>query len=181
MLRGIMPALLPGLPALLAGALVATQALAAEAVAEVTLATTVDKVETTLDTGGRVKRQLVPAESVVPGEELRYTIRFTNESDTLVDAGRIVITNPVPDGTRYLAGSAAGESSVVEFSLDGETFDTQEPAAESASPAPETQNPGAQSAERTADSAGVHSIRWTFQKDLAPGESSAVFFHVRML
>lgn len=167
-------------------ALVAGLALAADqAVAEVTLATEVVKVETTLDAGGRVKRQLIPAESVIPGEELRYTITFTNESEALVDGGRIVITNPVPDGTRYVPGSAGGEAALVEFSRDGESFDQTEPAAESASPAPAQAGAAAtmEGVEAVPDDDGsaVHSIRWTYQEDLQPGASAVVFFHVRML
>lgn len=170
--------------------------LCAAAHAEVKLETSVGKVETTLDAGGRVKRELVPAEDVLPGEELRYTITFTNDSETVVDAERIVITNPIPDGTRYVPGSAGGDWSVVEFSTDGDTFTGIEPD-DIASPLPGAATPGggapgtgapaaAQSgspapAEAEADSGGVRSLRWTYRHDLAPGASDQVFFHVRML
>lgn len=139
------------------------------AAAEVVLDTSVTKVETTLDAGGRVKRELLPADDVVPGEELRYTITFTNDSDVPVDAQRIVITNPVPEGTRYVPGSAGGEGSRVEFSGDGETFDVSEPEA-----------PGSATGE-PAEPPPVQSLRWTFQRELAPGDSGEVYFHVRML
>ncbi len=142
---------------------------ATDAAAEVVLDTAVTKVETTLDAGGRVKRELLPADDVVPGEELRYTITFTNESETPVDAQRIVITNPVPEGTRYVPGSAGGEGSRVEFSGDGETFDVSEPEAP------------AGAAGVPAEPPPVHSLRWTYQRELAPGDSGEVFFHVRML
>ena len=137
--------------------------------AEVTLETGVSKVETTLDNAGRVKRELVPVEEVVPGEELRYTITFTNESKVPVDPDRIIITNPIPDGTRYVPGSAGGEDAVVEYSVDGETFSPAEPAATGASAA-------------GADGGGspVRSVRWIYQDTLAPGASAEVFFHVRM-
>lgn len=131
--------------------------------AEVTMGTTVAKVETTIDAAGRVKRELLPAEEVLPGEELRYGITFTNSSETLVERGRIIITNPIPEGTRYLSGSAGGGSARVEYSLDGENFQSAEPA------------PGA------SDQGGaVTSLRWSYDADLAPGESAEVFFHVRM-
>lgn len=133
---------------------------AATALAEVSLATSVSKVEATLDGGGRVKRELVPVDEVVPGEELRYTITFTNTSEATVDAERIIITNPIPDGTQYVAGSAGGEGAQVEYSTDGESFAAAGPA--------------------EADGGSVRSLRWTYGRDLAPGASGEVFFHVRM-
>lgn len=161
--------------------------------AQVTLETSVRKVETTLDAGGEVKRQLMPADTVLPGEELRYTITFTNESDLVVDAGRIIITNPLPGGTRYVPGSAGGAGTRVEFSTDGETFTEVEPAVPDASatgpaaagePAREPQEPasGSQGAADAApgDGESVASLRWIYQEDLAPGEQSEVFFHVRI-
>ncbi len=138
------------------------------ATAQVTLATAVSKVETTLDADGRSRRELVPAEAVVPGEELRYTITFENTGGVPVDAGRIVVTNPIPEGTRYVPGSAGGEGTSVEYSTDGESFGPGEPAA--AGPGPDGGAAGGE----------VRSIRWTYQEELAPGEASEVFFHVRM-
>jgi uncharacterized repeat protein (TIGR01451 family) len=140
------------------------------AAAEVVLDTAVSKVETTLDAGGQVKRELLPAEDVVAGEELRYTITFTNESGTAVDAERIVITNPIPEGTRYVAGSAGGPGSRVEFSTDGENFTVSEPAGAA--------DPG--TAGGNAAAPPVESLRWTYQQALPPEESGEVFFHVRM-
>jgi uncharacterized repeat protein (TIGR01451 family) len=94
-----------------AGGLLVSAALmaAAPAAAEVVLKTSVVKVESLLDAGGRVRRQLVPADQVVAGEELRYTIAFTNDSGEVVDRDRIVITNALPEGTRYVSGSAGGD------------------------------------------------------------------------
>jgi uncharacterized repeat protein (TIGR01451 family) len=138
------------------------------ALAEVTLATSVSKVETILDAGGGVKRELVQTDAVVPGEELRYSIVFTNESEMMVDADRIVITNPIPEGTRFVSGSAGGEAAAVEFSSDGTQFAPDEPSGPDA---------GGASA---ADGSRVLSLRWTYNRDLAPGASSEVFFHVRM-
>jgi uncharacterized repeat protein (TIGR01451 family) len=128
---------------------------AAPVLAEVVLQTSVVKVESVLEANGRVKRQLLPADEVVAGEELRYTITFRNDSDMAVEAGRIVITNPLPDGTRYVAGSAGGDDTRLEFSADGESFSTAEPA-------------------------DVRALRWTYQGELRPGDDSDVFFHVRM-
>jgi uncharacterized repeat protein (TIGR01451 family) len=160
--------------------------LGAGAFAEVTLETGVSKVETTLDAGGRVKRQLVPAEEVVAGDELRYTITFSNHSDILIDGERIVITNPIPDGTRYVIGTAGGDGTVVEYAVDDDTFSTTEPAAppEDAAAAVEGGSMAAAVAAAAAEPGGprsVRSLRWTYQPALAPGKSAQVHFHVRML
>lgn len=155
----------------------------ASVMAEVTLETSVMKVESTLDTAGRVKRELLATDDVVPGEELRYSIRFTNESAGPVDAQRIVITNPIPEGTRYVSGSAGGDGTLVEYSADGERFDATEPAAgaaRSADQAPAADQLPAAAAEEF-PAGGVHSLRWTYQRRLAPGDSGEVYFHVRML
>ena len=176
---------------------------ASPATAEVTLETDVTKVESTLDTGGRVKRELVPVEEVVPGEELRYTIIFTNASETPVDAERIIITNPIPDGTRYVPGTAGGEDARVEYSIDGETFSATEPPAQpepggaggragagaapetAASPAPGdpvgAQPDGSGAQPDGSVGSPVRSLRWTYHETLPPGASAEVFFHVRML
>ena len=169
-------------------ALAAVWMASAPVAAEVTLETDVSKVESTLDGGGRVKRELVPVEEVVPGEELRYSITFTNASEVPVDAGRIIITNPIPDGTRYVPGTAGGEDAVVEYSTDGETFDAREPPAQ---PGLGDQPGSGDSADpppggvgMTPDGDGgspVRSLRWRYQETLRPGASAEVFFHVRML
>jgi uncharacterized repeat protein (TIGR01451 family) len=155
---------------------------------EVTLDTAVSKVETTLDAAGRAKRALVPADEVVPGEELRYTITFSNTSEMVVDEARIVITNPIPRGVVYVTGSAGGDSTLVEYSTDGEAFGTAEPAADSpAADAPSPEIPAAAVPQAGSDPAAepggasaVRSLRWTYQNELAPGESGEVYFHVRM-
>jgi uncharacterized repeat protein (TIGR01451 family) len=151
-----------------AAGLLASAALlaAAPTAAEVTLKTSVVKVESLLDPGGRVRRQLLPADQVVSGEELRYTITFSNDSGEVVERDRIVITNALPQGTRYVGGSAGGDGAEVTYSADGENFDAREPEGVSA----EGAGPDV-----------VRVLRWTYRRDLAPGDSGEVYFHVRML
>jgi uncharacterized repeat protein (TIGR01451 family) len=147
------------------------------AVAEVILATRVEKLESSAtvcepgaagepDAAG-AQREAV--ESVIPGDVLRYTIVFENRSGQDAVAGSIVITNPLPAGTTYLAGSAAGRSTLISFSADGEHFD--DPAALTvADPA----------GSRPAEPQDYRSIRWRFQPRLRPGESSEVSFDVQV-
>jgi uncharacterized repeat protein (TIGR01451 family) len=59
------------------------------------------------------------ASDVLPGDVLRYAIRFTNTQE---QAGRnVVFSNPVPQGLRYVIGSAAADArdAAITFSIDG--------------------------------------------------------------
>jgi uncharacterized repeat protein (TIGR01451 family) len=179
---------------LLAGAL-AGALLAPAAAADVTLSTRVEKVESILDASGNVQRRLISAQGVLPGEELRYTITVSNDSEMLVSEGRVVVTNPIPDGTAYLPGTAGGADCLIEVSGDGETFaeegaDLLLTAAEGSLPAEGSLSAeGSLPAEGSAaggagasspSGARVSDIRWTLERDLEPGATHDVFFHVRM-
>lgn len=144
-------------------------ALSAHAAAEVTLENSVQKVEIFMNESGESERRLVDASSVVPGDELRYTIKFSNNGADVVDANSVVITNPVPDSTEYLEGTAFGSGTTIVFSLDGEAF-----------AAPEALTVVDQGVEVSASAKEYRAIRWTFQPELKPGESSHVSFNVRL-
>ena len=45
------------------------------------------------------------------GDELRYTVTFTNHTEDAVAPNSIVITNPIPESTEYVEGSAFGAGS----------------------------------------------------------------------
>ncbi len=55
--------------------------------------TVVQKEEVTVTDTGATERKLVPADTVVPGDDVVYTITFTNVSDETAD--NTVITNPI--------------------------------------------------------------------------------------
>ena len=80
------------------------------------------KVEAVVNELGVAERHLVDADSVLPGDELRYTILFNNDGTEVVDAQSIVITTPIPADTEYLQGTASGLATEIVFSVDGETF-----------------------------------------------------------
>ncbi len=149
--------------------------LAAAAAAEVSLETSVEKWESYEDAFGTLKRRLVDAETVLPGDELRYTITFMNHGPELVDAGSIVITNPLPEGTDYLLGTAAGVDTLITLSTDGEQF-----AAADTSPAARFDPAPAPDATGSVAAPEVRAIRWAFEPSLEPGESSFVTFEVRL-
>jgi uncharacterized repeat protein (TIGR01451 family) len=112
---------------------------------------------------------MVDANSVVPGDELRYTITFTNDGGETVDAGSVVITNPLPDETEYLDGTAFGSGTDIVFSVDGENF-----------AAPEALSVIQDGVEAPASAKDYHSIRWAFRPALEPGETGNVSFSVRL-
>jgi len=141
----------------------------AAAAAEVRLENSVQKVETFVADNGEPQRRLVDVDSVVPGDELRYTITFTNTGTEVVDPGSIVITNPIPEETEYLEDTAFGAGTEIVFSLDGETFAV-----------PAALTVVQQGVEVRASAKEYRSIRWTFQPELKPGESSYVSFNVRL-
>ena len=104
---------------------------------------------------------------VLPGDVLLYTIAFSNTGTRDAAAGSIVITNPLPENTRYIEGSAAGADTIISFSVDGELF-----------AAPEELQVTDTSGPRMALAAEYRSIRWTFQPLLTPGQSSQLRFEL---
>lgn len=134
---------------------------AANSAAEVVLSTRVDGV-------GFDDRRSVES-GVSPGDVLRYTISFTNQGTQTARAGTIVITNPLPEGTEYVDGSAGGAGTVVTFSVDGESF-----------AAPESLVIQRDGTSRAATAADYRSIRWTFRPALPAGESGEVWFELRI-
>lgn len=79
--------------------------------------TTVQKEVVTVNESGETESRLVPAETVVPGEKVVYTITFRNVSTDGAD--NVVITNPISEALAYVEGSAFGPGSEIEFSIDG--------------------------------------------------------------
>ena len=108
----------------------------------------------------------VPGE-VFSGDVLRYTIRFENTSSQDVTAGSVVITNPLPEETVYLEGSAMGLDTLITYSVDGENF---------AAPDALLIGEGAQA--RTASAADYRAIRWAYQPLLPAGAASEVSFEL---
>lgn len=156
-----------GLATILSLALLLVAPLAA---AQVALDNSVKKVETFVDEDGVPQRRLVDVDSVVPGDELRYTITFTNEGAENVDAGSIVITNPIPNDTEYLDGTAFGSGTDITFSTDaGGSFDD-----------PDQLSVARSGTSVPAMAKDYTTIRWQFNPQLKPGETSFVSFNVRL-
>ena len=70
---------------------------------------------------GKKEIKRVPAVKVIPGEEVIYTIYYTNLGQKTTD--NVVITNPIPEHMVYKDSSASGNGTAIVFSVDdGKTF-----------------------------------------------------------
>lgn len=99
-------------------ALIALSAVAAaEGQAHLAVQTTVQKEQMVVNENGEAETRLVPAEVVVPGESVIYTITFKNVSAEPAD--NVVITNPIAEDLMYVEGSAFGPGMDLLFSVDG--------------------------------------------------------------
>jgi uncharacterized repeat protein (TIGR01451 family) len=119
---------------------------------------------------GRVEEKRVPADRVVPGDVVAYTIDAKNI--TQKPAERVVITDPIPAHTRYVDGSAQAKNAELQFSVDGgKRFDRPEKLVV-------TEPNGTRRAARASD---YTHIRWVFAEPLAPAESRSAHFQAQLL
>ena len=121
--------------------------------------------EIVTDENGIEQTRLVAAARVVPGEEVLFTVTYTNVGDEAAED--VVIVNPVPEHMFYVSDSATGENTTITFSVDGgETF---------AAP----QNlliTDALGAERPAVARDYSHIRWVVDSEVTAGGSGTVHF-----
>jgi uncharacterized repeat protein (TIGR01451 family) len=102
--------------------------------------------------------KLQPAERVVPGDVLIYTVEVRNTGRYAVESA--VVVQPIPHHTLYLADSAVGPGVDVDYSVDGRrTFDT----------AQKLRSPGEY----------TH-IRWRLHNRLKPDSVAFVRFRVQV-
>ncbi len=141
------------------GGLVGSAWLLAAASGQATLPTieirTIAEVETTATNAGRESVHLSPANRVVPGDRLIYTVEIRNAGASDVVAP--TVTQPIPAHVAYVADSASGPGVEVTFSVDGgATFDRPEALGV----------PGADGKMRSAAAADYTHIRWQFKNTL---------------
>jgi len=126
--------------------------------------TTVQKQEVIVNADGEKETKLVPAETVIPGESVVYTITFQNISDEPAES--VVITNPIAETLTYVDGSAFGPGTEILFSIDGgQSFAERE--ALTVDEDGET---------RPAEPKDFTHVRWVMQQDLAAGAQGMARF-----
>lgn len=126
----------------------------------INVSTVAEKEVITTDADGNQVQRLVPAENekIVPGDEVIFTVTFTNISGESTD--NVTITNPVPDHMRYVAGTAFGPGTDISFSVDGgQTYAV----------ADELTMPDAVTGTRPATPDDYTHIRWRMRNTLQPG------------
>jgi uncharacterized repeat protein (TIGR01451 family) len=75
------------------------------------------EVESKSQDGGREMLKLIPADRVVPGDRVLYTLEVRNSGATGVESPSV--TYAVPDHVKYVADSAVGPGAEVSYSVDG--------------------------------------------------------------
>ncbi len=126
--------------------------------------TTVQKQEVFVNGEGESDTRLVPAEIVVPGETVFYTITFSNVGAEAAD--NVVITNPIAEDLMYVDGSAFGPGTEILFSIDGGTTFAK---ADELTVVEDGEI-------RDAKASDFTHVRWVMQNDLAAGAQGTARF-----
>jgi len=140
-------------------------ALPASAEGEITLQAIAQQEVKVVAEDGTETTKIIPAEKVVPGDEVIYTITARNNSDKPVES--VVIHDPIPVHMTYVAGSAKSEGSVLTFSVDGgKSFDHPD----------KLQVIDESGAAKKAEAKDYTDIRWTLVSAIPPSGEKSVSF-----
>ena len=126
--------------------------------------------EVTIEESGQQVTRWVDAQEVLPGEKLKYTVRYVNLGDE--PATQVRIENPIPELSVYVTDSAAGEGTTIVFSADG--------GAQYSSPEQVTYEVavfGGGKGRRLATAERFTNIRWLIEQ-VPPGSTGEVSFQV---
>ncbi len=116
-----------------------------------------------------VKRVEASKANVTPGETVIFTTVYSNSGKE--PASDIVINNPMPEHMLYIAGTAEGSGTKIEFSVDkGKNFGAPD----------KLKIKEADGKERPAGPADYTHIRWTLLKPLAPEGKGSVSFRAKV-
>jgi uncharacterized repeat protein (TIGR01451 family) len=111
----------------------------------------------------------MPADKVVPGDFVIYTVEVHNVGRNSVDSP--TVTQPVPAHMMYLADSAVGPGAEVAYSVDGGvSFDAPE----------NLKIAAANGAVRVATAADYTHIRWQLKSLLKADSTAFVRFRARV-
>jgi uncharacterized repeat protein (TIGR01451 family) len=112
------------------------------------------------------------ASAVLPGDVVRYRLRFTNVKAG--DVRGVVFTNPVPQGLRYVGGSAGADRNdvAVDYSIDGgQTYSARPMMVEVVA---------GKRAEKPAPPEQYSHVRWTVRGSISPGASVTAEFRAAL-
>jgi uncharacterized repeat protein (TIGR01451 family) len=155
------------IPALAALLLVAAIAAAQEAADPLTIRA-IAEVESRALAGGREVVKLIPADRVVPGDQVIYTLEVRNTGAALPAP---TVVHPIPEHMRYVADSAVGPGADVSYSVDGgRSFDLPE----------NLKVPGKDGELRPAVAADYSHIRWRLKNSLKANSVAFVRFRARV-
>jgi uncharacterized repeat protein (TIGR01451 family) len=119
--------------------------------------------------GGRAGAHLQPADHVVPGDLVIYTVQVRNVSAQPVMQPQFVA--PIPEHTSYVPDSAVGPGADISYSVDGgQNFDKPD----------NLRVHGAGGALRAATASDYTHIRWTLRHRLKPDSVVYARFHARL-
>ena len=130
-------------------------------------------VSTITNDDGEEEETFTEAAEARPGQVVEYRVTATNEGETTLPAGNVVVTGPVPEGTTYIGDSATTESEVeLTFSADeGQSF--------SAPPVMMTvENDDGEEEEVEAEPGQYSAVRWSVMRALEPGDSLEFSYRV---
>ena len=128
---------------------------------------TIEKEKTVITEDGSTQIIRTTADTVVPGENIVYTLNFVNDDINTPAATNLVLTMPVPKEVTYIEGSADRAGTVVVYSADGgETF----------SPRQTAMVLSTDGNVRLASAADITHVRWTVPGPVAAGETGQLSF-----
>jgi len=113
---------------------------------------------------GSTKYDYVEPGLVLPEDVILYEIVFENISDK--EISNIVVNNPIANNSVYRDSSATGDSTIITFSVDGESF-------ASANALTVKDKTGKTWKAKPED---FTAIRWVYTKSLKPGEKGKVTY-----
>lgn len=107
--------------------------------------------------------------NVTSGDTVIFTNYYENRGDTSMDD--VVLVNPVPEHMIYVAGTAEGVGTTVEFSVDqGQSYNTAE----------KLIIKDEEGKERVADATDYTHIRWIFAGSIGKGGDGNVSFRAKV-
>lgn len=124
---------------------------------------TVERAIVTVDEAGIETITYEIAEEAAPGDELRYTISYTNESDK--SAQNVKLDMPVPSDVTFIEGSVDADTAEITFSVDGNIYaDRTELMVVEADTV------------RPATAEDITHVRWSFVDGIAPSAAGSISY-----